>query len=486
VTVKGHFGAFDFAVLAAYLLLTAAVGIYFSRQRTTNDFFLGGGRIPWWAAGLSIFGTQLSALTFMAIPAKTYATDWVYFPVNVCVVLVAPVVVRWYLPVFRGHKVVTAYEYLERRFNLAVRLFGSTAFILLQMGRMSIVVFLPAIALSAVTDISTSTSILIMGVFVTLYCMLGGIEAVVWTDVLQVVVLIGGALLSLLFVARGVEGGFATLIATASEDGKFHMFDWTWDHTTTAVWVVLLGNFFSQLIPYTTDQAVVQRYMTATDDRKATRSVWTNAALTIPSSLLFFGVGTALYVFYKFNPGALNPALPADAVFPWFIAQQLPPGVSGLVIAGIFAAAMSTLSSGLNSVATVLVTDFYRRLRRGAPDRFCLKLARGLTLVLGIVSTGTALVMASYPIQSLWDVFLTILGLGGGSVAGVFMLGVFTARANGTGTLVGAGASIFVVYLVQRYTDVHFFLYAVTGVVTCVATGYLASLVIGKKPRVAT
>lgn len=476
---RAPFGVLNTLALLAYLCGLLMMGVYFSRrEKSTADFFLAGRRVPWWAAGLSIFGTQLSAITFMAIPAKTYATNWVYFLGNMTIVLIAPVVVFLYLPFFRRLDITTAYEYLEKRFNLPVRLFGSTAFVLFQVGRMGIVLFLPALALSAVTGINIYTCILVMAVLCTIYTVLGGIEAVIWTDVLQVAVLLGGALISLFIIAGHVDGGFAGILAAGRASQKFRSFNWTWDATVAAVWVVLFGNLLGNLVPYTSDQTVIQRYLTTPDERQAARSVWTNAVLTIPASVIFFGMGTALFAFYKGRPDLLNPALQTDAIFPWFIVQQLPAGVSGLVIAGLFAAAMSTLDSSLNSVSTAIVTDFYHRLTPSAKDKTCLRMARVLTLVLGAVAAATACLMATYRIQSLWDVYLGMVGLLGGSLAGVFVLGIFTRRAHGLGAFVGAAISVVVLVLVQRFSPIHFLLYAPIAIVSCSLTGYAASCLI--------
>ncbi|HPD17779.1 MAG TPA: sodium/solute symporter [Planctomycetota bacterium] len=479
-----HFQALDYMVLAAYLLALVAIGFYIApREKSTDDFFLAGRRVPWWAAGLSIFGTQLSAITFLSIPAAVFATDWVPFLANLCIVLVAPVVVYFYLPFFRRLNVTTAYEYLEKRFNLAVRLFGSVSFILYQLGRMGIVVLLPALALSAVSGLDVTASILIMGVLATFYTVLGGIEAVIWTDVLQVFVLMGGAVLCLGVMAAGTEGGLGGLAAQGAADGKFRLVNWTWDCTAMSLWVVVLGNFLTVLVPYTTDQAVVQRYLTTRDERSAARSIWTNAFLSVPASLLFFGIGTALYVFYKSRPALLDPAQENNAVFASFIARELPVGVSGLVIAGVFAAAMSTLDSSMNSIATALVTDFYRRLRPAADDRRCLRLARWLTGILGALGTGAALLLAALNIRYLWFFFTSMLGLLGGALAGVFALGIFTRRANGAGALIGGAAGIAASAFACYGTPIHFYLYGAIGVAVAFAVGYAASFAFPRAAR---
>lgn len=471
------FGWIDYLVLAIYLVATLLVGLYFSRNSgTSEDFFLGGRRIPWWAAGLSIYGTQLSAVTYLAVPAKTYAEDWTYLLSTICIVLVAPVIVRYYLPYFRRLKVTTAYEYLEFRFNLAVRLFGSASFIIFQASRLAIVLFLPALALSAAGGFNIYICILLMGLLTTLYTVKGGLQAVIWTDVVQVFVLLGGAIAALAMLVGSSTGGVEEIISTAKAAGKFHMLNLSWDATTTTLWVMIVGNLATHLIPYTTDQSVVQKYLTTSSEREAARGIGINALLTIPTALIFFSIGTALFVYYKNHPERLNPGLQTDASFAWFIANNLPVGIAGLVLAGVFAAAMSTMSSSLNSIATAIVTDFLVRLRPASTERFRLKMARVLTLLFGLIGTAVALLMAGFEIKSLWDLFLQSIGLTGSGLAGIFILGIFTRRANSAGALVGAFASALVLFLLPRFTSLQFFLHAATGIATCVIAGYLASL----------
>ena len=484
VNTQQRFTRIDYTVLGVYLTTLVVMGAYFSRrEKTTDDFFLAGGRIPWWAAGLSIFGTQLSAITFMAIPAKAYATDWMGFLYNMGIVAVAPLIIFCFLPFYRRLNVTTAYEYLEQRFNVAVRLFGSALFIIFQFGRLGIVLLLPSLALSVVTGTSVYTCILVMGIMATVYTVMGGIEAVIWTDVLQVVVLMGGALFAMILVAIEVDGGFAGMFTTALADGKLHMVDWNLDFTTLTIWVVLLA-WANHLVPYASDQSVIQRYMTTKDEAASRRAIWTNAILAVPASLLFFGMGTALYVFYKQHPADLNPAMEsADAIFPWHIMHELPDGLSGLLIASIFAAAMSSLDSSMNSMSTAVVTDFYRRFRKGLTETHCLRVARALTALFGVVGTVFALVMASTNIKSLWDQFIMVLGLLGGGLGGLFVLGIFTRRANGPGAIVGLLASGMVQYAVKTHTELHSFMFALTGMVSCVVIGYLASFLFPRADR---
>ena len=472
----------DIVVIALYFLILAWMGYFFSkRQKSTEDYFKGGGRIPWWAAGLSIFGTALSAITFMAIPAKTFATDWSYFMLNMTIFLMAPLIVFWFIPFFRKLNVTTAYEFLESRFNLTIRLLGSLSFILFQIGRMGVVMFLPSIALNVVTGIDIFVCISLMGVVSMIYTIYGGIEAVIWTDVVQVIVLLGGAILSLVLMINTIDGGVSGIFEMAKTNTKFNIIDLDWSLKRPTVWVMLLGGIFANITTYGTDQTMVQRYLTTKTQKEAQKSVWTNAILTIPATLIFFFVGTTLFAFFKNYPNELNPTFENnDAIFPWYIVSQLPTGVSGLLIAAIFAAAMSSLSSSMNSAATSYATDIHFRFgwNKNLNE---LKLARRATLVIGIVGTLFAFMMATMDVKSLWDEFQKVLGLVIGGLGGVFLLGIFTKKANSTGVLIGIVVSIIVQVLVAIYEPVHLLMYAATGVISCFLVGYIASLVFKDK-----
>ena len=484
MAAKDHFTAPDYIGLSAYIVALVAIGLYFSkREKTTDQFFLGGRRIPWWAAGLSILATQVSSIGFIAIPAKAYATDWVYFIGILTWFIVVPIVTRLYIPFFRRLNATTAYEYLEVRFNLALRLVAGILFILMQLGRMALVLYLPALALSAVTGLNPFACILVMGVLCTAYTVLGGIEAVIWTDVMQALMLLAGGMLCVGMVIYRIDGGVSEFIRVSSADAKFHMLNFDWDMSTTALWLVVVGNVFARLAVLTADQTVVQRYLTTKDEAAAQKALWADIVAGIPWSITVFALGTALYVFYKTSPLLLNPTLDTDGILPLFIAQQLPPGVGGLLIAAIFAAAMSSLDSSMHSVATVLVNDFYKRLKPYASDHERLKLARWLVLVLGGFGTASALLMASADIKSLWDFFIAVFGLSIGPLSGLFVLGIFTRRAHGLGALVGVAVSGIVLCAVWRLTDVHLLLYAGIGTVSCFTVGYLASLILPARPR---
>ncbi|MEL6853208.1 MAG: sodium/solute symporter, partial [Bacteroidota bacterium] len=481
---SGHqtFGWINILVVGAYFLVLIWVGWHFSkRQLSLEDYFKGGGRIPWWAAGLSIFGTVLSAISFMAIPAKTFATDWSYFVYNMGPFLVAPIIIALFLPFYQRLDITSVYEYLEQRFNVAIRLIGSLAFMAYQLGRIGIVLYLPAIALHTVSGFNIELCILTMGIISVVYTMMGGIEGVVWTDVMQVIVLMGGALLCIVLMISEIDGGFSGVWQIAVENDKFNLIDLRWNWQEPTFGVVLAAAVFSNVVFYGTDQTVVQRYLTATDMAGARRSIWTNAILVVPATIIFFAIGTILFARYSAAPAEVHPALSAtDAIFPWFIVSELPPGVSGLLIAGIFAASMSSLSSSMNSVATAYTTDFHRRFSwRGN----LLKVAQNSTQVAGLLGTMFAIMMASWDIKSLWDEFLKVVGLFTGGLGGVFVLGFISQKAHGRGALVGLIASMFIQYLVATSHSVHILLFTATGFLSCLIIGYLASLMLPGQPK---
>jgi SSS family transporter len=483
---KAAFGGLNYATLAAYLVGMVTVGwVCASRNKSTQDYFTASGRIPWWAAGLSIYATMLSSVTFMAIPAKAYATDWTFIWANVPILLLAPIVITFYLPFFRRLNVTSAYEYLEVRFNLAARLYASAAFIMFQLGRQAIVLLLPSIALSAVSDLNVATCVVLMGVLCVLYTTMGGIEAVIWTDVAQTVVLLGAAVISLALILASAEGGPAGAWSTATSADKLQMFRWTLDPSSTAnaFWVIFVGSIFMNLVPYTSDQTVVQRYMTTSDEASAKRAIWTNGLLAIPSAVLFFGIGTALFVFYRAAPERLDPTQPTDAIFPSYIVRNMPAGIAGLVIAGIFAAAQSTVSSSLNSITTTVMTDFYERFGGRASDRHGLTIARWLTAATGVFATIAALILAELNLQSLWDAYLNLVGLAGSGLAGLFALGIFTRRVHGAGAMLGALASAVVLYWLQQHTQIHFLLGACVGFLTCAIVGWVSSMIVRAPER---
>ena len=321
----------------------------------------GGQQMPWWATGCSIFATRLSSITFMSIPAKAFAQNWVYALGNLSVVAVAPVAVFLALPFFRRINATSASEYLELRFNRAVRLLASGLFTSFHAFRMAIVMSLAALALAVVTPLTPAQSVLLMGALSILYCTLGGIEAVIWTDTIQAAVLLGGAALCLTLMIQGTDGGLAGAVATAAAADKLRAVNFHLDPTSAslALWVVIGG--------------------------------W-------------------LFAFYRSHPEKLDPTFTTDQIFPLFILHETPPGVAGLIVAGIFAAAQSTISTSMNSIATAVVTDFLRPHTTCSTEAGYLRVARWLTVSFGVAGTLLGLVFVDPGIRSLFDSFIAVLG----------------------------------------------------------------------------
>ena len=471
-----EFGRLNWVFLFLYLGVMIYIGYFFSKRGTsTEDFFVAGRRIPWWAAGISIYGTQLSAITFMAIPAIVYATDWTLAIGSIMIVLMMPLIIKFYLPFFRRLNVTSAYQYLEERFDLKVRLLGSVAFMVMQLARIGIVLYLPAIAITSVTGINMYTCIAIMGVFCTIYTVMGGIEAVIWTDVIQVAVLLGGAILCMVIAVIQVDGGMGQVIAEGMALHKFTMVHWRADGTSLVVWVAIVSFFFINLIPYTSDQTIIQRYLTVKDEREATKSLWINGLVTLPGLFIFFGLGTTLFVYYLDNPEIINADRP-DELLPFYIVQNLPVGVAGLVIAGVFAASMSSLDSSMNSIATAYITDIQQRFNRNSSDAHSLMLAKWITVIVGFFGTGSAMLIAATHVAFVFDYFQEVIGIFGGGLAGVFVLAIFVRKANATGAIAGMLGGALMTWLVKYHTDITVYLYAAIGVISSVLIGYLVSL----------
>ncbi len=479
MSAKPDFGWLNWTVLVLYLLGMLALGFYFMRREgDSGDFFTGGGRIPWWAAGISIYATMLSAITYMAYPAKAFATDWTYYPMLVTILLVSFPVVRYYLPFFRRLNVTSAYEYLEHRFNAATRLMASALFIVFMVARSALVLYLPSLALTAVTGIDIYICIILMAVITIVYCTMGGVEAVVWGDVVQGIILVGGAFLAVGYLAFGTEGGVNGFFDIAIADDKFRLFDWSLDYRSANFWVFIIGGHDTNLISYTSDQTVIQRYLTTKDEREARRSIMMNGAMSVFISIAFFAIGAGLYTFFKTHPAELDYTMAkADIIFPFFMMSQLPAGIAGLLIAAIFAATMSTISSNINSISTAFSIDFYKRFRPATSDKQMLSVARCACLIAGILGMSIALLMATWEILSLLDFFQEILGLLSSGLGGLFLMGIFFPRIGGKSALIGFCSGVAAVFLVKNFSEASFLLYGAIGMVVSVLVAWICSFI---------
>jgi SSS family transporter len=427
---------------------------------------------------------MLSAITYMAIPAKTYATDWKYFIMALTIFIMVWPVVRYYLPFFRRLNVTTAYEYLEKRFNYAARLLTSSLFQVFLVARMALVLYLPSLALTTVTGIDIYLCIVLMGVITILYCTMGGVEAVIWGDVIQGFVLLGGALLAIVFMISGTEGGLNRVIEITVEHEKMKMFDFMFDLSKPTFWVVLFGGLGLNLISYSSDQSVIQRYLTVKNEKAAAKGLWLNGVMAVLISVIFYFIGTALFVLYKTQSQELNMAMGnPDSIFPHFIMTRMPLGLAGLMIAAIFAATMSTVSSNVNSISTAFTTDIYNHIWPESKDSRRLRVARISGIVSGGLGILLALLMATWNILSLFDYFQIILGLLAGGVGGVFAMAIFFPRITSAGAITGFVSSFFILLIIKFYSSVHLLLYGFLGITISILIAYIVSLFTPKETK---
>ncbi|TDK23078.1 sodium:solute symporter [Luteimonas aestuarii] len=470
----------DWLVIVVYLAGVMGIGVYFYRKDQTAsgaDFFVGGRSIPFWVAGVSLYATNTSSISFIAIPAKAYESNWQYMTNNLVAVLGLMFVAVWIVPLLRRLDLMSVFSYLETRFHPAIRMLASALAIAMQVGsRLSVILFLPALAIATITGIDVVWSILIMGGFTIAYTAMGGMRAVVWTDFVQVFVKMGGALFAIGFILWSLGGDFDSVREAVVDQRKTQLLDFSFDLTKATVWGFIFLVVFDVVLTFPKDQVLMQRTLSTRSDKEAGRSIWIFAAMMIPGGFIFYGIGTALWMYYRNNPERLDPLLPIDATFPLFIAAELPMGVTGLIIAGIFAAAMSTLSSIINSVATLLSVDFYGKLARNPTDKGGVRFAEWMTVLVGLVGIGLALLLSRYDIHSLFDVSIELAGLLGGGFAGAYTLGMFTRRANSAGVAIGVAGAIALTLLAWSFDLVHPYFYLGISIMLCIVIGYLASL----------
>jgi len=469
--MQGRFGTLDWCVLGGYFLATMAIGVVFHRRSRSAEGFTAAGRsLPGWVCGLSIFATYLSSISFLALPGKAYASNWNAFAFSLSLPIATWLAVRFFLPYYRRSGEVSAYAMLERRFGPWARGYVSLFYLLTQLARMGVVMYLIALPLHVLLGWNLWAVILATGLSVTVYALIGGIAAVIWADAVQAIVLMGGAGLCAVLMLVLTPGGPSGVFAVAREHHKFSLGATTWSWTQPTVWVVLLYGMVINLQNFGIDQSYIQRYIASSSDREARKSLWLGGLLYVPISALFFFIGTELFAFYQGRPEALaqvrqiaarravlqagmsasepgfeaackrqertlKPSQVGDMVFPHFIGQMLPRGIRGLLIAAIFAAGMSTVSTSLNSSATLAVDDWYRRyVRPGAGPAETLGALYVATGIWGVAGTAVALWMTGAGGSAL-DVWWTWSGILGGGMLGLFLLGRISRAGNAAAAL---------------------------------------------------
>jgi SSS family solute:Na+ symporter len=433
----------DYIIIIVSFIVSLAVGLKFARrQKTTKNYFIAGGKMPAWAIGISILATLISSITFLAYPGEGYSSNWILLVQGLMVPVVLVFLVGFIVPLFRQVIRLSAYEYFEQRFGLFARIYSSLSFALTHFAKMGSVFFLLALALSKMTGFDTVMLVWIVGSVVILITLLGGMEAIIWLDVIQGFLLIIGGVLSLAIILFTTEGGPAAIWSVAKENGHIGFGPFDWDFVNLTFIVMALNGIFYAIQKYGTDQTIVQRYLTAKSDKDAVKATLMGVLLCVPVWAMFMFLGTALFSYYKISgdpaPSAMNP----DAVFPYFIMTKLPVGVAGLVISGLIAAAISTLNADLNCLSAVFVEDYYTRFRPGSTEKRRMIISKILVVLAGLGTIAIALFYLRAGSEGVLGTIFALYAIFSGGIAGMFLLGIFSKRANMKGLYFGIGASI--------------------------------------------
>jgi len=519
----------DIVVLFVYFALLIGAGFYFrKRSGTVEGFTVANRSLPGWVVGLSIFGTYLSSNTFIGVPGQAYGSNWNGFVFSLSLPIAAFISVKWFVPFYRRHAGLSAYEHLEARFGPWARVYAVVCYLLTQVTRVGTIMFGVAVGLHALTGWDIAAIIIVSGFAVTLYTLMGGIEAVIWTDAIQSVILTLGAAVVVIVILTDMPEGPGQAIHLANEADKFSLGDFGPSLASSTFWVILMYGIVMNLTNFGIDQNFVQRYHAAESDKAAGRSVWFGSLIYIPVALMFFFIGSILFSYYEVNPefleqvkmdkaieqvtadspglakgspealaeakrlaSGMQPGDYGDKVLPHFIANKIPAGLAGLLIAALFAAAMSSIDTSLNSSSTIALQDFYRRwFRPDADEAQSLRFLRVMTVVWGGIGTGVALAIIG--VESILDAWWKISGVFAGGMLGLFLLGFISRRANNAGAVTGATVGLLVILWLTFSTGLtgelewlrspfHAHMTSVIGTLSIFLIGLGASQVFGRK-----
>ena len=435
----------DVIIFIVYIIGIVLFGSSFYRKnKSATSFTVGNNNIPTWVISMSIFATYVSSISYLALPGQAYMTNWNAFVFSMSIPLALWLAVKYFVPLYRSINSPSAYTYLEERFGPWAKIYVSVMYLLTQLMRTGTILFLIALPLNVLLGWDIVTIIIITGLSVMLYSLLGGIQAVVWTDAIQAIILITGALVCEAVLLFSMPEGPGQLFTIAMENHKFSLGSFGADLTTSTFWVVLIYGRFINVQNYAIDQNYVQRYMTASSEKEAKKSALYGGLLYIPISLLFMFIGTSLYAFYTSQPGLIPAGMQPDRVFPFFIVNQLPVGVTGLLIASIFAAGMSTISTSLNSSATVILTDYFKKsLKSEGADKKSMKILYTSTFLFGLVSMGIAIAMIN--VQSVLDAWWKLASIFSGGMLGLFLLGFFVRKVKSRAAIAGMIAGVLLI-----------------------------------------
>ncbi|WP_018616967.1 sodium:solute symporter [Segetibacter koreensis] len=476
----------DLSIIIIYLLAMVIVGLYFSRKnKSSAQYTKASGSIPGWAIGLSIYATFLSSNTFLGVPGKAFGSNWNAFVFSISMPFAAWIASKYFVPFYRKTGEISAYTHLEHRFGSWARTYTVICFLLTQLARMGSIFFGIALSLQALVGYPMSTIMIVMGICIILYTVLGGMEAVIWTEVIQGVIKTLGAFVILYLIINDMPGGISKVLETGNHDDKFSLGAFSPNFVESTFWVVLFYGFFINLNNFGMDQNYIQRYHTATSSKEASKSLWLCVAMYVPASLLFFIIGSSLYSYYQVHPqdieivrqqvageklgslasshqisqlaSTLKPEDYGDKVMPHFMVTKMPAGILGLVISAILSAAMSTISSGMNASATVFTVDIYKRyFKPELSEKKNLQVLYIGTVAFGLLGMGTGIAMIG--VKSLLDAWWELSGIFAGGMLGLFLLGIISRQTKNhealTATIIGIVVILwmtFSTYLPEKY-----------------------------------
>ncbi len=455
----------DITVIVLYLLGMIGIGVYFSRKNTTSDQFTkASGHIPGWALGISLYATFLSSNTFLGVPGKSFGSNWNSFVFSLSMPIAAWIAAKYFVPFYRKTGEISAYTHLEHRFGPWARTYAMLCFILLQLARMGSIFFGIAITLKALTGIDVQTIIIVSGICILIYTMLGGMEAVIWTEVAQGIIKTIGALIILWIVIDEMDNGVWDIIKIGNADQKFSLGSFSiTDFTTSTFWVVFVYGIFINLSNFGVDQNYVQRYHAAKSQEEASRSIWLCVYWYLPVTLVFFFIGTSLYAYFQQNPELMitlkqqvalergvsieSLALSdySDRALPYFMVTKIPRGLLGLIIAAILSAAMSTISSGMNSSATVFLKDIYQRyIDKNVSAKKELVVLYISTSLVGIFAIVSGILMIG--VKSILDIWWQLAGIFSGGMLGLFLLGILSKATGNVAAKLATVIGILVIF----------------------------------------
>ena len=469
--------------IIVFLLFTGGVvafGCSFFKKKGTSEEFTSAGRsLPGWVVGMSIFATYVSSISYLGYPGKAFSGDWNAFVFSLSIPIASYFAARYFVPFYRSQDSISAYSFLENRFGPWARIYASSCYLLTQIARTGSILYLLALPMNVLLGWHIQTIIVVTSVAIVLYSMLGGMKAVIWTEAIQGIILIGGALVCMFILLFDMPGGPVQTFSIAMEDGKFSLGSFGSSLSESTFWVCLIYGIFTNLQNYGIDQSYVQRYHTAKNEKEAKFSALFGGYLFIPVSAVFFMIGTGLYAFYKVHPGILPDGVGADYVFPFFIVRELPVGLTGLLIASIFAAGMSTIATSVTSSSTIILTDYYQRFRKHAGNR-----ERMLVLKLSSVGVGVAGILVAFAfmsVQSALDAWWALASIFSGGMLGLFLLGYISKKARNFDAVLGVVCGVILVCWIVISPFVHANLAIVFGTLLIFLVGFLSANLLNKR-----